>query len=126
MNLDGVTAVFQLVGLLKRFVGKLARFAHDDASRPQRVGQSRREDEPARLDAHHVIDLFPRVAFLEMIHHFGELHGVAQQRRDVLELDSRFGKVGDVPDDLFQRFHTIHFGGFCSENGCRTGVPLKK
>jgi len=57
VNLQAVEAVFELVLDLDALGRQLLGLAHRDETGPERVGQRRAEDESARLNADHGVDL---------------------------------------------------------------------
>ena len=54
------------------------------------------EDEAAALDSYHFGDAFILVKLVKLVHHNAHALGILEQCTDVLELDSRYGKVGYV------------------------------
>src|SRR5262245_40395501 len=102
VNLERVTAVFQIVGYAGSFCGELTRLAHGRESCIQAVGQCGTEYESAGLDAEHQVDFFFKVVFGERVDQRGEAELVFEQRGNVIEEDPRLGEIRNFADQLLQ------------------------
>src|SRR5215218_10557532 len=98
VQLQGGGAVLERVLLGLDLVGQLARLADGHEAGPEVVGDRRGQDEPAGLDADHLVDVAAAEVDHRLVDDRGEGDLVGQQRGDVLEDDPRLGEVGDVAD----------------------------
>ena len=110
MNLDAVSAVFEIVLLFFDFVWQFARFASDHESAVELVGDRSADDESPCLDRNDLIDGRVAVMLDERIDDALEPPGIFQQRGDVTKLNPRFGEVGDGADQLFEVILGIGIG----------------
>ena len=96
VDLESVAAVLQLVLLADDRPRQLAGLAHRDEGGAEAIRHRSGEDEAARLDADDPVDVVGREALGQFVDRPAEAVGVAEQRRDVAEGDSRLGVVRDV------------------------------
>ena len=108
VDLDAITPVLEIEVPPDRLSGKFSRLANRDESETHLVGDSRAEDEATGFDSHDQVDAVIRVAVGDSIDGETEAFGVEKERRNVAELDSRLGVVGDGSDVGFEG------QGFCA------------
>ena len=86
------------------FARQLARFAdHDEtAAHPERQGSG--DEEAARFDADQKIGAVRRDHVGKLLDGLGPGAGVRQQRRYVVEQNSRFWKIGNFSDMILQSY----------------------
>src|SRR5262249_17422654 len=82
---------------------KLLRFPHGYESGAQRIGDSGSEDESARFDSYDTIHAMSREVVAERVDDRAETAGMLEQRRNVVEEDSRLRIVGDLADQSCER-----------------------
>jgi len=98
MQLDTIAPVLEIEVPPDRRSREFAGFANRHESKTHLVGDRRAEDEAAGFDSHDQVDAVVPVAVGDSIDGEPEAFGVEQERRDVTELDSRLGVVGDGAD----------------------------
>src|SRR5271166_4931871 len=103
MNFERVRPILQIVGNAGRRSRQLSRLSYGDKSSVQAVGERRAEDEAARFDAKHQVDVLSDVMGSQRVNQFGKALLVLQQCRDVVKENARLGKVGDGADQFLQR-----------------------
>src|SRR5262245_29554882 len=96
VDLEQVGAVLELVLLALDLPGQLPGLPHRHEPGPVAVRDRRREHKAAGLDAEHLVDLPVGKGCRECVDRPGERLRVGQQRRDVLEHDTRLRMVGDI------------------------------
>ena len=96
VDLDGRFAVFELVGDAFCLPGQLPPFADRNEADPEAVGDGCSEKKSARVDADDLLNLLSRAIRDETINGKAQKDPIAQDRRDVLEENSSFWKIGDV------------------------------
>src|ERR1700691_2807814 len=95
MHLECGAAVLEVVAFVDRAERQLARLAGDRQADAKAVGDGSADNEAARLDAEHEIDLAePRCG--DLIDHGGKAARVTDERRDVAEEDAGLREVGNV------------------------------
>src|SRR5215218_669941 len=98
VELKGGGAVLQRVLLGLHLVGQLAGLADGHEAGAEVVGDRRGEDEAARLDADHLVDVAAAEVHHRLVDHRGEGDLVGEQRGDVLEHDALLWEVRHVAD----------------------------
>src|SRR5215217_3176078 len=111
VQLKGGAAVLERVLLGLDLVGQLAGLADGEEAGPEVVGDRGGQDEPAGLDADHLVDVAAAEVDHRLVDDRGEGDLVGQQRGDVLEDDPRLGEVGDVADQGPQALVVDGHGG---------------
>src|SRR6266702_3981820 len=104
VNLQRVGAVLQVVADARGLRRQLLGLAYRHEARVQPVRQRRAEDEPARLDTEHQVDLLADVVRRQRVGQLCEALLVLQQRGDVVEQNARLGKIRNGADKVLQRF----------------------
>src|SRR6185312_4681985 len=79
-----------------------AFFAHGHEARAQFMRGRGRKNEPARINAHDDVHRAGRMASGQQINTATEQARVGQDGRDVLELNSRLWKIGNVANGALQ------------------------
>ena len=122
MHVQAVLAVLERVGLVHGGGRQLAGLAHRDEAGAEGVGDGHAEQEPARLDAAHAVDLAAEVAdAVEVQAHGGvEGGGVVQHRGDIAEQNSRAREVGHAADQAGD----LRVGDFAGGGGQGEGACL--
>jgi len=110
VNLEGVGAIFEVVGDTGDGSGELARLAHGDESGVEAVGEGGAEDESAGLDAEDQVDLLFDVVRSEGVNELGEAGLVFQKRGDVVEEDAGLGEVRYGAHEGFELFYIDRLG----------------
>ena len=98
VHLERVDTVLEHVLGADRLSRQLAGLARRHEPHPQLAGERAPEDEAARLGGDHEIDRGRAHESGEPCHRRVQSRRVQQQRRDVLEHDSRAREVWDIPD----------------------------
>src|SRR5512132_3745290 len=111
VQLQGGGAVLERVLLGLDLVGQLAGLADGDEAGAEVVGDRRGQDEPAGLDADHLVDVAAAEVDDRLVDHRREADLVGQQRGDVLEDDPRLWEVGHVADEGPQTLAVDGHGG---------------
>jgi hypothetical protein len=96
VNFDGVLAVFQLVHLFDGLGRQFPRFANRNEAGTNLLRDGGAEDEAAAFDADDRIDARAGVRLAQRLDRCFEPRGLLEQRRDVEEVDARFGKSGTL------------------------------
>src|ERR1035437_2248102 len=95
VNLDDGASILQLVLSTVRLAGQLACFADGYEPDSELVGNSRAQDEAARLDTDDDVHV-AGVPTRDFLHDSAQGRAIAEQRGEVLERQPRAGKVRDV------------------------------
>jgi hypothetical protein len=98
MHLQPIAAIFQLIIDTDALARQLAGLAQHQDPAFELVGERRREDETARLDAGDQVRALARDQRGDAIDRFGEAGSVEQQGADVAEVDARLGMIRDGAD----------------------------
>ncbi len=98
MHLHFGIAVFERVGRARRLERQLPFLADRNKANAERVGDRRPEKKSARVDADDLVNRQGAAAFQENVDRFPKELRVDQDRRDVLEDDPVFRKIGDIAD----------------------------
>jgi cation diffusion facilitator CzcD-associated flavoprotein CzcO len=98
MHLHLVDAVFQRVADAHALERKFPFFADRHEAGRNLMGDRAAEDEAARLDARHLVDLAAGPGLHQFVDRTAERARIAQQRGDVAKHDPRLGIVRDVAD----------------------------
>ena len=101
MNGDGGRAVFEVICLLVRLEREFSFFSDRHETGLELDGSRRRENESTRVYSYDRVHhpWFHGVA--KQINASTEQLRIGQNRGDVLELNSGFGKISNVPDGAF-------------------------
>jgi hypothetical protein len=102
MDLHLVGAVFERIGHAHGLVRELALLADRDEAGRCLMRHRAADDEAARLDARHLVDLAARPGLHQLVDRAAERASVAEQRGDVAEHDPRLGIVRDGADRGFE------------------------
>ena len=105
MDLECVGPVLEGVVLAHGLVRQFPRLPHRDEAGVQTIGNRCRQGEAASLYTGDLGDTGSLVGLGEGVQEDGERLPVAKNWCDVLEDDSRFGKVGDVANESNQAVH---------------------
>ncbi len=108
VDLDAITPVLEIEIPPDRLSGEFARLTNRNESEAHFVGDGRAEDETAGFDSDDQVNAVISVAIGDSIDGEPKAFRVEQERRDVAELDSRLGMVGDGADEGFEG------QGFCA------------
>jgi len=107
VHLEGVGAVFEVVGGLVGVGGQLALLADRDEAGAEREGDGGAEDESARLGADDEGDVLAAVGCGERLDDVAEEPRVGEHRGDVAEDDARLREVHDRADGVFHGVHRV-------------------
>ncbi len=102
MNLQGVLPVLEVILPLQNLRGQLLWLADGYKAGVQPVSEGRAEDEAARFDAQHQVDVVVDVALGQGIDQASKAQLVLQQRCDVIEKNAGLGKIGNFADELLE------------------------
>src|SRR5271157_1028710 len=102
VHFQRVVAVFQFVLPLQDVGRQLLRLAHRNEARVQAVRKRRPEDESARLNAQHQVDVLVDVVLRKRVDEAGKAELVFEQRGDVVEENARFRKARNFADELLE------------------------
>ena len=100
MSLQGIAAIFQIIGFSSPLPWQLAGFACGDEPGTQCRSYRSTQDEATSLDAQYVGYFGVAEWPAHLQHHFAEERPIPQDRRDVLKLNPGFGIVRDDPQSL--------------------------
>src|SRR6185312_3023916 len=103
MNLEGVRPVFEVIGYPRRRSRQLARLPYGHKPRVEPVRERWTKDEATRFDAEHQVDVLVDVVLRERINERRESLRILEQGRDVVEEDTRLGKIGNGANERLQR-----------------------
>ena len=102
VHFQRIGTVFELVTVRVAFEGKFPRLPNRHKSNTQFERQRRGENEPARLGGDHRINLSTLIVIGKLVDGLPKSGRIIQQRGNVFEVDSRLGKIGNVPNKLSQ------------------------
>jgi len=102
LDLQAIGAVLEGVVDTRYNSRQLAGFAHRHKAQPHSGGQSRTNDEAARLDPHDQIGLQTLTNSTELSNHLLPALGIAHQRRQIAKQDARLGEIGDLAHQAAQ------------------------
>ncbi len=105
MNLERVLPIFEVVRNRGAFGRQFFRLAHRHKARAEVVRQSRREDKTTRFNADDSVDLRSLEFGGQRIDSLAQAFGVFQQRRNIVKVNPRLGKVGHFANQSFQFVH---------------------
>ena len=105
MDLERVLAILQAVGGARGRSGQLLRFAHWNKPGVQAIGDHGRKNEPASLDPHHAVDELAHVVVGQQVDRPVQPERIFQQRRDVIEENTRLREIGNFANQLLQVLH---------------------
>jgi hypothetical protein len=81
---------------------QLLRLSHRNKASVEGIGQGWSENEAPRLDSKDQVDSPVSIPATEAIDCVAQTVLVLQERCDVVKEDSRFGKIGNLADQLFE------------------------
>src|SRR3954469_8847755 len=105
VHLERVRSVLEIVGRAHARRRQLAGFAHRREAGANPIGDGGAENEAPALYPDHEIDALILERDRETVDRGAQAGGVLEQRRDVVEEDARFGKIGDVANLGFELIH---------------------
>ena len=105
MHLEGVGSVLERICFAQRSCRQLPWLSHWCEASPDAIGNRRSENESAALDAHNNVDPLILKRHRETVDCHSKPNRFLQQRRDVVEENSCFRKVGYVANLCFEMFH---------------------
>jgi GNAT superfamily N-acetyltransferase len=109
VDLELGAAVFQVILQRMRAVRQLAGFAQRDERSIQEQSQRSREQEPPGFGRGDGIDLPVAIGFVHELDRLAKGIRLRQQRRNVLEKDAWFGKIGNIANVLREVHQSVPF-----------------
>ena len=97
-------AIFQRIGLLNGRPRQFALFAYRDKAHGQLMRNRASQNEPPRLEAHHLVNPLAGIGVQQLVHRHPKAARIGKQRGHIAEHDPRMGKVGDGADVVFDGF----------------------
>src|SRR5262249_36049292 len=94
-----------VVGHAQHLCRQFLRLTHRYETGTKRVGQSRRENEPARLHPDHEIDLGVPVVVLKPVDDTAQSHRIFQEGRNIVKENTGLRKVRHAANQLLEIFH---------------------
>src|SRR5262245_44840327 len=98
MDLDTVDAIFKGIILADHLSRQLSLLADRHEAAPQHMRHRSAENEAARLDPGHIVDIALEERPAQLVDRRPETVEIGEQRGDVAELDAGLGIVGDGSD----------------------------
>src|SRR5581483_6546737 len=109
VHLEGIAAVLEVVGRAHRGRRQLARLAHGRKPGADAIRNGGAEDEAAALDADNELDALIAERQHQRVDRKAKSLAILEERRDVVEEDAGFRKIGNVANLRFQLVHvSIH------------------
>ncbi len=107
VHLEGVFAVFEVVGGGYAGSGELAWFSDESEACGEAAGDGGAEDEAPAFGADDEVDVFSAEGIGEEFDGEGEAGGIGEEWGDVAEEDAFFGEIGDFADERFEVFDGV-------------------
>ncbi len=111
MQLQGVGAVFEGIGLLDDSAGQFARLADRHEAQTHGVGNRRAKDEAASLGTNNLGDPLITIVIGQQIDSGFERFGIFDQAGNVAKQDARLRIVGNGLDARFDKFQGFRIHG---------------